>query len=159
MDDVRTGIAAAREELVLSRFSSGLFQAMFVMNPPKARVRIGELLTGWVRMGTPRAGDAHVSWGYSIGEEVLVISTSGEFRNGVIVCAIANGQNPAQAAEGIYKAVFPGGVEITISGGAINITAPGNITVNGDVIADGISLKTHIHGGIKGGPDDTGGPK
>lgn len=29
--------------------------------------------------------------------------------------------------------------------GPINITAAGNINVNGDVIADGISLKNHIH--------------
>lgn len=137
----------------------GVVEQVNYNNPPKARVRIGELLTGWVRMGTPRAGDAHQSWGYSIGEEVLVISTSGNFRNGVITCAIANGQNPAQAGEGLYRAVFPGGVEITIQDGAINITAPGNITVNGDVIADDISLKTHVHGGITKGPDDTGDPE
>lgn len=137
----------------------GVVEQVNYNNPPKARVRIGELLTGWVRMGSPRAGDAHVSWGYSIGEEVLVVSTSGEFRNGVITCSIANGQNTAQAAEGTYKAVYPGGVEITISDGNIDITAPGNITVNGDVIADGISLKTHVHGGITPGPSDTGKPK
>ncbi len=137
----------------------GVVEQVDYSNPPRARVRIGELLTGWVRMGTRRAGDAHESWAYSVGEEVLVVSTSGEFRNGVIVCALANGQNAAQAGDGVYRSVFPGGVEITIAEGAINIVAPGNIKVNGDVIADGISLKEHVHGGIFPGPADTGRPK
>ena len=129
----------------------GVVEQVDYANPPKARVRIGELLTGWLRMGTPRAGDAHVSSGYSIGEEVVVASRSGDLRQGVIVCAIANGQNAAHAGEGTYKAVYPGGVEITINGGNIAITAPGNVTVNGDVIADGISLKAHRHPGDSGG--------
>ncbi len=137
----------------------GVVEEVRYSNPPKARVRMGELLTGWVRMGTRRAGDAHESWGYSVGEEVLVVSTSGEFRNGVIVCALANGNNPAQAVDGVFKTVYPGGVEITISGGNVDIAAPGNVTVNGDVIADGISLKAHVHGGIKPGSGNTAGPK
>lgn len=137
----------------------GVIEQVNYASPPKARVRIGELLTGWMRMGTRRAGDAHESWGYSVGEEVLVISCSGDFRTGAIVCALANGQNPSEADAGVYKATFPGGVVITISGGNVDITAPGNVTVNGDVIADGISLKEHVHGGVLSGPSDTGGPK
>lgn len=103
-------------------------------NPPTARVRIGELLTGWLRMGTARAGDAHESWAYSPGEEVLVVATSGDLRQGVIVCALANGQNAAQAAAGTYRATFPGGVVIEISGGNVTITASGAISLNGSTI-------------------------
>ncbi|MGD9918599.1 MAG: phage baseplate assembly protein V [Paenirhodobacter sp.] len=138
---------------------AGVIEQVDYSNPPRARVRIGELLTGWVRMGTSRAGDAHQSWGYSVGEEVLVVATSGDLAQGVIVCAISNGTNAAQAAAETYRAVYPGGVIIEIAGGSVNITAPGNVVVNGDVIADGISLKTHVHGGIVPGPADTGEPK
>lgn len=137
----------------------GVVEEVDYSNPPRARVRIGELLTGWLRMGTPRAGDAHQSWGYSVGEEVVVAATSGNLAQGVIVCALANGANVGQAAPGTHRATYPGGVIIEISGGSVNITAPGNVIVNGDVIADGISLKTHVHGGITPGPADTGGPK
>ena len=45
---------------------------------------------------------------------------------------------------------------ITVSGTAITIT--GTVTVTGDVVADGISLKTHSHGNGNNG-DDTTGPK
>lgn len=85
-----------------------------------------------------------------------MVSTSGNMAQGVIVCALANGGNVAQAAAGKFKTTYPGGVIIEIAGGAINITAPGNVNVNGDVIAGAISLKNHTHtgdsGGITGGP-------
>ena len=42
--------------------------------------------------------------------------------------------------------------------GPINIIASGNVHVTGDVIADGISLKTHTHGGIIPGGGSTAGP-
>lgn len=128
-------------------------------NPPAARVRIGEVLTGWLRMGTPRAGDAAVGWAYSVGEEVLVVASSGDLSQGVIVCALANGDNAAPSSAEEFKAVLPGGVVLRVAGGALHITAPGNVVVTGDVIADGISLKTHTHGAVTPGPADTGGPK
>lgn len=109
----------------------GVVEEVKYSNPPKARVRVGELLTGWLRMGVRRAGDAHESWAYSVGEEVLVVSTSGNMAQGVIVCALANGANAAQAADGVFKTVYPNGVEITISGGNVEITASGNITLKG----------------------------
>lgn len=109
----------------------GVVEQVKYDNPPKARVRVGQLLTGWLRMGRARAGDAHESWAYSVGEEVLVVSTSGNMAQGVIVCALANGANAAQAAAGTFKTVYAGGVEITISDGNLTITAPGNITLQG----------------------------
>ncbi len=126
----------------------GVVEEVNYKNPPKARVRVGELLTGWLRMGTGRAGDAHESWGYSVGEEVLVISTSGNMAQGVIVCALANGTNTASAEARTYRTIYPDDVTVEIKGGAVNITAPGNINVNGDVIANGISLINHVHGGV-----------
>ena len=43
--------------------------------------------------------------------------------------------------------------------GSIIMTAPKNVIVNGDVIADGISLKNHVHGGVTAGGDNTGQPQ
>jgi hypothetical protein len=66
-------------------------------------------------------------------------------------------------------AQFVSGTTIQIDGdGTINIHAASNTinindsTVNvnnGDVIADGISLKHHVHGGVQSGPDTTGQPE
>lgn len=43
--------------------------------------------------------------------------------------------------------------------GPINIIAAGNVNVSGDVIADGISLVNHIHGGVQSGGSNTGKPQ
>lgn len=48
--------------------------------------------------------------------------------------------------------------KITGSGG-LAVSGGGGATVSGDVVADGISLKSHVHGGVQGGGSDTGGPK
>lgn len=42
--------------------------------------------------------------------------------------------------------------------GSIVMTAPNNVIVNGDVIADGISLKNHVHGGVESGGSNTSTP-
>jgi phage baseplate assembly protein V len=42
--------------------------------------------------------------------------------------------------------------------GPVNIVAAGSVNVTGDVIADGVSLKTHVHSDVTAGPDITGPP-
>lgn len=42
--------------------------------------------------------------------------------------------------------------------GSVNITAAGNVNVIGDVVADGVSLKNHVHGGVETGGGTTGKP-
>lgn len=40
-----------------------------------------------------------------------------------------------------------------------NVTVNGNVTVTGgNIIADGVGLKTHVHSGVQTGPSNTGGP-
>lgn len=51
------------------------------------------------------------------------------------------------------------GISILGCNHPINITACPSVTVtNGDVIADGVSLKHHKHGGVQAGSSQTGGP-
>ena len=56
-------------------------------------------------------------------------------------------------------------VSLNPSSHAISIVAPGNVRITGDVIvegdvkANGISLTGHVHGGVSSGPDSTGGPR
>ena len=140
----------------------GVVEEVDYSNPPTARVRIGDFLTGPLRMASRRVGDAVESWAYSVGEEVLVIATSGDLSQGVIVCALPNGANPAHAVAQNYKISFPGGLILEVKDGAFNFTGDinivGQVSVNGDVIADGISLKNHTHGGVAAGLANTEAP-
>lgn len=53
--------------------------------------------------------------------------------------------------------------EIQLQAATIKITGDiehtGNQTTSGNVVANGISLVNHVHGGVQGGPSDTGAPK
>lgn len=52
---------------------------------------------------------------------------------------------------GAHDINISGAPNINIAGGTVNVTG-------GDVIADGISLKTHVHGGVQAGAAQTGAP-
>lgn len=118
----------------------------------RARVRDGEIVTGWLRMGMGRAFGDVQSWPYAEGEEVGYATISGDMQDGFIFCALPNGSAPANAAPGVLRAKAGGGFELT---GDVIVT--GNVTVNGgikttrDVVAAEISLQKHIHIGDSAG--------
>lgn len=143
----------------------------------RAKVRIGDLLTAMLPMTTNRAGADRTWWPYEPGEQVCVFAPSGNLSAGVIMGAIYGGTNAAPGDQvGLHRNVYADGTVIEydrnanrfamrLGAGSIEIVAPGGIaitgtvTVTGDVIADGISLKTHVHGGVVPGAADTQGPK
>ena len=47
---------------------------------------------------------------------------------------------------------------LAVSGGS-GASVDGSMTTTGDVTAGGISLQTHVHGGVQDGPSTTGGPQ
>ena len=49
---------------------------------------------------------------------------------------------------------------ITLEAGGASLTLAGSIvSASRDVVAGGISLTRHVHGGVKPGPSNTGGPR
>ncbi|WP_313209658.1 phage baseplate assembly protein V [Stutzerimonas nitrititolerans] len=120
----------------------------------------------------------------SVGEQCLLLSPSGEPAQGIALIGLYSQQRPAPSnsatlrrrkypdgavidydhathtltatlpAGGKAKLVAPGGVSIL---GDVAIT--GTVTVSEDVIAAGISLVNHVHGGVQGGPSKTGAPQ
>lgn len=133
------------------------------VDPGAARARVsfgGEAQSAWLPFAIARAGGARVWAPPTQGEQVTVLSPGGDTAQGVIMGSLYSNAGTAPSSDGeAYRIDLPGGVVIEVSGGAISITAPGDVTVNGDVIADGISLTTHVHGGVLQGPDDTEEPK
>lgn len=63
------------------------------------------------------------------------------------------GQSVHLTATGIV--INGAGLPITING---DIQLNGGLTATGDVVADGISLKSHLHGQVRAGNDSTGVP-
>lgn len=114
----------------------------------RAVVQFGDLVSPPLPVGQLRAGALAFWWMPKPGEQVLVGCPSGEIAQGVIICSVFAGNAPsADAATPM----------IALSGG--RMVVDGTIEVTGDVIAGGVSLKSHIHTGVVSGGADTGGPK
>lgn len=133
-----------------------------------ARVQIGEDLTSpKLVVGTVRAGEMQVWWMPSLDEQVLVASPSGDIARGVIVCSIHAGNEPSNDIT--RPTIDLRGGEMVIKGGKLKIEADleitgqieitGPITCDADVTASGVSLVTHVHGGVLPGAATTGEPE
>lgn len=142
-----------------------------------ARVEIGENQTAELPMRAGRAG-GNRSWEpVEVGEQVIVISPSGNLSTGLIMGSLYSDEGAAPGDRpGLQRTTYSGGSVIefdrdanhftmNLAGGSVTINAPGgititgNVTVTGDVIADGISLKQHRHGGVVPGGAQTGVPQ
>lgn len=122
---------------------------------PNARVRVraGQLLTGWLPWLTRRAGKDRDWWGPEVGEQVVVLSPSGDPAQGVVLGAI---YQKAYAAPGdqptVHRSRYDDGTEIEYdrashrlrvqcvgdveisAQGDVKITAAGNMTLKGKKI-------------------------
>ena len=166
------------------------------MNPPRVRVKTGELLTGWLPWIALRAG-ADVDWDPpTVDEQVILFSPSGQLANGIALTGIYSTAHPANGdREGLHRRTYrdgtvieydsvahhlnavlaDGGTTNLVSSGGITIVGPithqgdytqtgnqtitGTVTVSDDVLAAGISLVKHTHGGVMPGGSVTGAPQ
>lgn len=164
--------------------------------PPRVQVQTGGLKTTWLPWLAWRAGEDQEWDPPTVGEQVLLLSPSGQLANGVAVTGIFSDAVPANGERaGLHRrtyadgavieydsvahhlaAVLPdGGTTELVSAGGIrivgdithegNYTQTGNqdvtgtVTVSVDVVAAGISLVKHPHGGVMPGPSKTGVPE
>jgi len=152
----------------------------------RCRVQTGGLLTGWLPWLAERAGSDRDWDPPSVGEQCMVISPSGEPATGVVLLGLYSAASPAPdnspdrhrrtyrdgavieydtenshylidlPADGKYT-LRCGPVVFELSADGVNIT--GLVTVSDDVVAAGISLVQHVHGGVMSGGATTGGPQ
>ena len=163
--------------------------------PARVRVQSGELLTGWLPWAALRAGTTRDWDPPTVGEQVLVLSPSGQTAQGIAITGLFSALIPANGDRaGLHRRTYPdgavleydsvthrlravlpeGGVTDLISPGGINIVGPinhqgdyiqtgnqnvtGKVVVSEDVVAGGISLVKHKHGGVQSGGAQTGAP-
>lgn len=190
MNDLAT-LARLLENLI--RFGT---IAAVQMKPPRVKVLTGTLTTAWLPWLNPRAG-ADREWNPPTeGEQVLLLSPSGQLANGVAITGLFSELIPANGdRDGLHRRTYRDGAVIEYDSiahhlrailpaagtteleslGGISIKGPithegdytqtgnqtitGKVTVSEDVIAAGISLVNHTHGGVQAGPSSTGKPQ
>ncbi|MCB5198594.1 phage baseplate assembly protein V [Loktanella sp. TSTF-M6] len=115
---------------------------------PSVAVNLGDITIPAAAVGMMRAGGLSLWWMPAIGEQVLIACPGGDMARAIVVCGIFAGNAPSDdAAVPLFE----------LAGGEIHFN--GTLIVSGDVIAGGISLQNHIHGGVTGGAATTEGPQ
>jgi phage baseplate assembly protein V len=143
----------------------------------------GETVTPPIRWIMPRCGDTRIWSPPTVGEQVVLICPDGEIGAGVALTGITRDSFPPLGSTLEERIDFVDGAQVRYDpeahhleallpdGATATITAPGGLTINGDitlngkltasddVIASGISLKNHRHGGTQPGGGQTGAPQ
>lgn len=111
----------------------------------RARVQLApDLITTWLRWGTPRAGDARTAWTPSVGEQVTVYSEGGDLTQGVIALSINSDKYPAPSNNpAIHTTNYADGAiteydqekhtwTVKLPDGSAAIVIANNVTANAD---------------------------
>lgn len=117
---------------------------------PTCRVKIGQILTGWLPMLTFRASQDRTWWVYEVGEQVCVFSTCGDLSQGVVLGSINQNNHPAPANQNhVHRTVYADGAIIEYdrnahhlkaqlpSGATTLLFSDGGVSIIGDVFVTG----------------------
>ncbi len=123
--------------------------------PPRVTVKTGELLTTWLPWVAARAG-ADVEWDPPTeGEQVLLLSPSGQLANGVVFTGLFSDAIPANGDRaGLHRRTYRDGavieydsiahhLNVTLpAGGTTNLVSNGGITIDGPITHKGDYIQT-----------------
>ncbi|WP_426943843.1 phage baseplate assembly protein V [Pseudomonas oryzihabitans] len=123
--------------------------------PARVRVQSGELLTGWLPWAALRAGTTRDWDPPTVGEQVLVLSPSGQTAQGIAITGLFSALIPANGDRaGLHRRTYPDGAiveydsvahrlrAILPEGGVTDLTSPGGINIVGPIIHQGDYTQT-----------------
>lgn len=165
----------AQDQAGQSMFASTGYVTSFNGTAVKVMLEPSGIETGWLPVPSMYVGSG---FGFlaDIEEntECTVVFESGDPNAGKVVAFHFHDDNPPSITPGSGTAIFKhksgsilqfnsnGSITVSAAGGinvAANISVNGSITTSGDVVAAGISLDSHVHGGVKSGGSSTSGPE
>lgn len=98
----------------------------------RLRVRSGDLLSGWLPWITTRAGGDSTWWAPEVGEQVLLLSPSGDPAQGVVLGAVYQDSHPPPAAaKSVHRTTYDDGtvVEYDRAASRLAVSCVGEITI------------------------------
>jgi phage baseplate assembly protein V len=118
----------------------------------RVRVDSGELLTAWLKWRTGRAGATRTWSPPTIGEQVMILSPSGELANGIVMPSIfcdAHDSPSDSATEHVIE--FPDGARLSYDHASGALTASGiqTATIQAAVSVTLNTPETHITGDVQ----------
>lgn len=113
--------------LIMNLIRFGIVEQVdLTLDPPKARVRCGELLTDWLPWSVRRAGNARTWWPPTEGEQVIILAAGGELSAGVIIASLyqKSASAPINTAN-TQHATYPDGAVIEYNADTSALKATG----------------------------------
>lgn len=117
---------------------------------PRVKIAVGDLETAWLPILTQRAGHDSTWWPLNIGEQVIVLSPSGELAQGVVLGSINQQAFPAMGNDTHqHRTQYRDGAVIEYNSkqhhlsvvlpndATIAIVSEGGVSIQGDLIIDG----------------------
>lgn len=95
---------------------TGTVMAVDLSDPaaPRVRVKDGALETDWLPFGTTRAGAVRTWSAPTVGEQVVLLSPSGELKSAVVICGLYCAANPAPSSNpSEHITHYPDGTRMT----------------------------------------------
>lgn len=134
------------------------------LDPVTARVRVSlgpGVPSAWLPFAQLGSKDVRIWVPPVVGSQVVVFSPGGNTARGIVFPGPYDGSAPDDRAETI-RLSMPG-LDLVVAGGVATVEVStlqvnGNVIVDGDVVASGVSLVSHTHGGVQSGGSSTGGP-
>ncbi|ACS50687.1 phage baseplate assembly protein V [Bartonella grahamii] len=106
------------------------------------RIKSGNLVSDWIPDTQARAGKTRSYEGRDVGEQVIVLSSSGDLSQGVIVGSLHTDANQAADKGSIHRTIYPDGTSLEYDDEqntyGIHIKSGGKFILT---ISDGVSLK------------------
>lgn len=147
------------EFAALSRLLENLIRlgviAAVQMEPPRVKVKTGELTTAWLPWLALRAGSDREWDPPTLSEQVILFSPSGQLANGVVVTGLFSDHIPANGNRpGLHRRTYVDGTVIEYDsvahhlnatladGGTTNLISTGGINLVGDITHQGDYIQT-----------------
>lgn len=145
---------AALARLLENLIRFGVINAV-QMEPPRVRVTTGKLTTAWLPWLALRAGDDRDWDPPTVGEQVILLSPSGQLANGIVVTGVFSDHIPANGNRpGLHRRTYSDGTVIEYDsvahhlnatladGGTTNLISTGGINLVGDITHQGDYIQT-----------------
>lgn len=140
---------------------------------PQCRCTVGEITTNWLSIGHTRMGVVKDWNPPSVGEQVVLLSPSGDLSQAVIIASLSSTANPSPDTDPKKpKRTYPDGAVIEYdyeahkltaslpTGATFELTSDGGLKIKGDIDLDGginttkdvvikgVSFLGHVHAGV-----------
>ena len=125
------------------------------MEPPRVQVTTGKLTTAWLPWLAGRAGSDREWDPPTVGEQVILLSPSGQLANGIVVTGVFSDHVPANGNRaGLHRRTYADGTVIEydsiahhlnatlVDGGTTNLISKGGINLVGDITHQGDYIQT-----------------